>query len=114
MITFLVSGLWHGANWTYVIWGGLHGAYQVVKVTINLECEKHRCRHNVYSGIRHIIIINRSYYNRYPVRNHYFLEIQRQKKCILTACILFSVWILFLFKYFNMFMDTAVALGGLR
>ena len=29
MITFLVSGLWHGAGWTYVIWGGLHGAYQV-------------------------------------------------------------------------------------
>lgn len=30
MITFLVSGLWHGANWTYVIWGGIHGIYQVV------------------------------------------------------------------------------------
>lgn len=29
MITFLVSGLWHGANWTFVIWGGLHGTYQV-------------------------------------------------------------------------------------
>lgn len=25
LITFMVSGLWHGANWTYVIWGGLHG-----------------------------------------------------------------------------------------
>jgi D-alanyl-lipoteichoic acid acyltransferase DltB (MBOAT superfamily) len=24
-ITFLVSGLWHGANWTFVIWGGYHG-----------------------------------------------------------------------------------------
>jgi len=24
-ITFLISGLWHGANWTYIIWGGLHG-----------------------------------------------------------------------------------------
>jgi alginate O-acetyltransferase complex protein AlgI len=24
-ITFLVSGLWHGANWTFVIWGALHG-----------------------------------------------------------------------------------------
>jgi D-alanyl-lipoteichoic acid acyltransferase DltB (MBOAT superfamily) len=24
---FLVSGLWHGANWTYVVWGGLHGVY---------------------------------------------------------------------------------------
>lgn len=25
-ITFLLSGLWHGANWTFVIWGALHGA----------------------------------------------------------------------------------------
>ncbi len=29
MITFLVSGLWHGAAWKYVVWGGLHGAYQI-------------------------------------------------------------------------------------
>ncbi|CAG4990859.1 hypothetical protein DYBT9275_00628 [Dyadobacter sp. CECT 9275] len=28
-IVFLVSGLWHGASWNYVIWGGLHGTYQV-------------------------------------------------------------------------------------
>lgn len=27
---FLVSGLWHGANWTFVIWGGLHGIYQIL------------------------------------------------------------------------------------
>ncbi len=30
LITFLVSGLWHGANWTFVLWGALHGLYQVV------------------------------------------------------------------------------------
>jgi len=30
MVTFLVSGLWHGANWTFVIWGGLHGAFQII------------------------------------------------------------------------------------
>ena len=30
VIVFLVSGLWHGAAWHYVIWGGLHGFYQVV------------------------------------------------------------------------------------
>lgn len=30
MLTFLVSGLWHGAAWTYVLWGGIHGLYQVV------------------------------------------------------------------------------------
>jgi alginate O-acetyltransferase complex protein AlgI len=29
-IVFLVSGLWHGASWNFVIWGGLHGTYQVV------------------------------------------------------------------------------------
>lgn len=29
MITFLLSGLWHGANWTYVIWGGLNGLFQI-------------------------------------------------------------------------------------
>ena len=28
-IVFLVSGLWHGANWTFVIWGALHGGYIV-------------------------------------------------------------------------------------
>ena len=27
---FVVSGLWHGANWTYVVWGALHGFYQIV------------------------------------------------------------------------------------
>lgn len=31
LITFLVSGLWHGANWTYVIWGAIHGIGQVME-----------------------------------------------------------------------------------
>lgn len=30
MIVFLVSGLWHGAGWTFLIWGGLNGLFQVV------------------------------------------------------------------------------------
>jgi alginate O-acetyltransferase complex protein AlgI len=30
MITMLLGGLWHGANWTFVAWGGLHGVYLVV------------------------------------------------------------------------------------
>ena len=30
MITFLVSGLWHGASGTFVLWGGIHGALQVL------------------------------------------------------------------------------------
>ncbi len=35
MITFLVSGLWHGANWTYVIWGGIHGLAQIIENSCN-------------------------------------------------------------------------------
>ncbi|SFH06867.1 D-alanyl-lipoteichoic acid acyltransferase DltB, MBOAT superfamily [Desulfotomaculum arcticum] len=31
MLTFLVSGLWHGASWHYVAWGGLHGLYLVLE-----------------------------------------------------------------------------------
>lgn len=30
-ITFVVSGLWHGANWTFVVWGGLHGVFQIIE-----------------------------------------------------------------------------------
>jgi hypothetical protein len=30
LITMLLGGLWHGANWTFLIWGGLHGVYLVV------------------------------------------------------------------------------------
>ena len=29
---FVVSGLWHGANWTFVIWGVLHGSYYIVGI----------------------------------------------------------------------------------
>ena len=31
MLTMLLGGLWHGANWTFVIWGGLHGFYLCVQ-----------------------------------------------------------------------------------
>lgn len=30
LIVFLVSGLWHGANWTFVIWGLIHAIYQII------------------------------------------------------------------------------------
>jgi len=29
-IVFLLSGFWHGANWTFIIWGALHGSYTVI------------------------------------------------------------------------------------
>src|SRR5208282_1295187 len=30
MVTMLLGGLWHGAGWAFVVWGGLHGLYLVL------------------------------------------------------------------------------------
>lgn len=35
MVTFLVSGLWHGASWHFVMWGGIHGLYQILELEIS-------------------------------------------------------------------------------
>jgi len=34
MITMLIGGLWHGANWTFVVWGGIHGLYLWIEKAI--------------------------------------------------------------------------------
>ena len=31
LVTFLVSGIWHGANWTFIVWGGIHGVFQIIE-----------------------------------------------------------------------------------
>lgn len=40
-VTFLVSGIWHGANWTFVVWGGLHGLFQIVEKALGEQ----RCKY---------------------------------------------------------------------
>ena len=47
LATFLVSGLWHGAAWHFVFWGGLHAAYQIAaRLTVPL-----RARINLGQGV---------------------------------------------------------------
>lgn len=41
LITFLLSGIWHGANWTFVVWGGIHGFYQVIGVLKDRLLRRH-------------------------------------------------------------------------
>ena len=40
LIVFLVSGLWHGAGWTFLIWGGLHGLGQIIERVWGPERDK--------------------------------------------------------------------------
>lgn len=42
MIVFLISGLWHGAAWNFVIWGAIHGVIQIVEKWIGIA--KRECR----------------------------------------------------------------------
>ena len=35
MIVFILSGFWHGASWNFVIWGALHGLFQLIGLTLN-------------------------------------------------------------------------------
>lgn len=37
IITFLVSGIWHGANWNFILWGGVHGLVQVLEKILRLN-----------------------------------------------------------------------------
>lgn len=39
-ITFLISGLWHGANWTFLVWGGIHGLVLVFETMVKYRTSK--------------------------------------------------------------------------
>lgn len=37
LVTFLISGLWHGANWTFILWGVFHGIFQIIEKHIGIN-----------------------------------------------------------------------------
>ena len=37
LVTFLVSGIWHGANWTFIVWGLIHGFVQIIEKSLGLN-----------------------------------------------------------------------------
>ncbi len=37
MVTFLISGIWHGANWNFIVWGALHGLLQIFEKILGLD-----------------------------------------------------------------------------
>lgn len=47
-VTFVVSGIWHGANWTFICWGSLHGLFLCIEKALGIGKIK-------YSGFRKII-----------------------------------------------------------
>ncbi len=73
LIVFLVSGIWHGANWTFVVWGALHGLYQVATImALSLS--------NRFTGLQRL--------NRFP-------RVTRGAQVLLTFSLVTFAWIFF-------------------
>lgn len=52
-VTFLVSGIWHGANWTFIVWGVMHGLFQIVEKALGWQ--KYEGNNLVVKGIRIVV-----------------------------------------------------------
>ncbi len=72
-IVLLVCGFWHGANWTFVVWGGLHGIYLIFSVLTRNAREK------IHKAIR---------LDRIPRLHQYF-------KVMVTFSLVCFAWIFF-------------------
>lgn len=51
-VTFLVSGIWHGANWTFIIWGMWHGFFQIIEKIIGQQ----KCNYGTFGTSIKILI----------------------------------------------------------
>jgi len=51
-ITFLVSGIWHGANWTFIVWGIWHGLFQIIEKALGQQ----KCEYGAFGKTVKIII----------------------------------------------------------
>jgi alginate O-acetyltransferase complex protein AlgI len=72
-ITFLISGFWHGANWTFIIWGALHGLYLILATVLK----------PVKRSFNHILNLDRS------------KSIQEKIDVIITFSLVCFAWIFF-------------------
>lgn len=51
-VTFLVSGIWHGANWTFIVWGVWHGLFQIVEKALGQQ----KCEYGAFGKTIKIVI----------------------------------------------------------
>lgn len=79
LVTFLVSGIWHGANWTFLIWGLFHGVAQVIEKFFGLnKLESHGLTKLVRTVITFTVVTFAWIYFRSPsisFANHFIAGI---------------------------------------
>jgi D-alanyl-lipoteichoic acid acyltransferase DltB (MBOAT superfamily) len=60
-LTFLLSGLWHGANWTFTIWGGLNGIYLIIEDVFGINKGKRSRIKNICGLLYTYLLVNLSW-----------------------------------------------------
>ena len=98
-VVFLVSGLWHGAAWTFVIWGALHGLYLVVGAVTSPHRER------VWANVSDAYALWQSS-ERPPVVGH----VRRWVGVVVTFHLVLLAWVFF---RANTVADTSVLFGSL-
>lgn len=131
IIVFMVSGLWHGADWHYVVWGGLHGAAQLFS-----SKRKRQEKHNLIWWIKVLvtfvfvtvswIFFRTDFQNAVYVLTHLFARgctVKESLKLIVNntaltyiniAVVMFSVALLLLYDYFSLKRDMLKDFGKLN
>lgn len=57
-VTFLVSGVWHGANWTFIAWGCMHGVCQIVEKMLGQQGCRYRAMGKAVKIIITFLLVN--------------------------------------------------------
>ena len=57
-VTFLVSGIWHGANWTFIVWGCIHGVCQIIEKMLGQQKCKYGWLGKTFKILITFLIVN--------------------------------------------------------
>jgi len=87
-VVFMVSGIWHGANYTFIVWGALHAVYQVIGIIVKPSLA--------------------SFEEKYSLRNSGILK---AVKTVFIFCIVTFAWIFFRASSIN---DALILIGNLK
>jgi len=87
-VVFMVSGIWHGANYTFIVWGALHAFYQVIGIIVKPPLA--------------------SFEEKYSLKNNGILK---AVKIVFIFCIVTFAWIFFRASSIN---DALILIGNLK
>lgn len=59
MIVFLISGLWHGANWHFIMWGAINGAFVIIGLVVKPVKDRIYEKFNIDQSVESVVLFKR-------------------------------------------------------